>query len=133
MPELIEVEMYRLAAEQAVGRRVVAVDAGDAWYLKRGATAATLADALVGARIEGTSRRGKLLMLLFDNDVVLGLRFGMTGRIVVDGGAPIAELEYSSHRVDPRLGSVLAAPGRWRLGGHLGPSSARWGRAGTQI
>ena len=40
MPELPEVESYRALAERAaLGRRIAAVDAPDAWYLKRGLVA----------------------------------------------------------------------------------------------
>jgi formamidopyrimidine-DNA glycosylase len=48
----------------------------------------------------GTRRTGKLLLLDTDGPT-LGLRFGMTGRLVVDGVAPIERLEYSSARVEP--------------------------------
>lgn len=101
VPEGIEVEQYRRAADATVGRRVRRVVAPDAWFLKGGLTAEGLAAAVEGARVVGTRRRGKLL--LYDlrkgrRDVTVGLRFGMTGRIVVDGGGPIGELEYGSSR-----------------------------------
>jgi formamidopyrimidine-DNA glycosylase len=101
VPELLEVESYRVAAERAVGREVAAVDAPDAWYLKGGLGAAELTDVLVGARVVAARRHGKLLLVPLDVGPVLGLRFGMTGRLVVDGEAPIERLEYSSDRVDP--------------------------------
>jgi formamidopyrimidine-DNA glycosylase len=100
MPELIEVEAYRQAADRAVGRTITGVDAPDAWYLKAGTTAAALRHALSGAVVTGTRRIGKLLLLDTDRHTV-GLRFGMTGRLVVDGSAPIDKLEYSSARDDP--------------------------------
>ena len=54
MPELPEVEAYRRLGERALGRRVAEVVAPDAWYLKRGLTAAALAvvvaEDVVGAR-----------------------------------------------------------------------------------
>lgn len=56
---------------------------------------------LVGARIEATGRRGKLLVLPLSSGALLGLRFGMTGRLVVDGSAPIERLLYSGVRFDP--------------------------------
>ena len=102
VPELIEVEVYRRLAERTVGRTVAAVDAPDSWFLKGGLTPRAVTAAVEGATITGTARRGKLLVVHLDGDrPELGLRFGMTGRLVVDGEAPITELEYSSTRDEP--------------------------------
>jgi formamidopyrimidine-DNA glycosylase len=98
MPELLEVEQYRRLAEHAVGRRIVDVHAPDAWYLKGGLDAAAVRAALVGERIVAARRRGKLLLLDTDGGATVGLRFGMTGRLLVDGRAAIERLEYSSGR-----------------------------------
>jgi formamidopyrimidine-DNA glycosylase len=86
--------------------------------------------------VTGTRRTGKLLLIDSDGPT-LGLRFGMTGRLVVDGHAPISRLEYSSARDDPvwvrfalgfdglgdlrmvdprRLGGVQLDPGESHLG-----------------
>jgi formamidopyrimidine-DNA glycosylase len=100
VPELIEVESYRRTAEQVVGRTVEQVTAPDDWFIKRGASAGALAGALLGERVLAATRLGKLLMLPMSSGAVLGLRFGMTGRLVVDGALPIERLEYSSGRVD---------------------------------
>lgn len=136
MPELIEVEAYRRAAEVTVGRTIRRVVAPDGWYLKRGTTAAELQAALVGTTVRAARRTGKVLLLDTDGPT-LGLRFGMTGRLVVDGAAPIQRLEYSSaralqawvrfalgfgssgelHIVDPRrLGGVELDPDESRFG-----------------
>ncbi|HEX6236775.1 MAG TPA: DNA-formamidopyrimidine glycosylase family protein [Acidimicrobiales bacterium] len=101
MPELIEVETYRRHAEAAVGRTVACVEAPDAWFLK-GTTAGELEAVLPGRRIEAARRRGKLLVLDLDDGTRLGLRFGMTGRLLVAGSASIDRLEYSSGRNEPR-------------------------------
>lgn len=102
MPELIEVEVYRRLADRVVGRRITAVEADDNWYLKGGITSGQVAGAVQGATVGGTDRVGKLLMLeLGPERPVLGLRFGMTGRLVLDGHAPIEELLYTSRRDDP--------------------------------
>ncbi len=98
MPELIEIESYRRLADEVLGRQVAGVDAPDAWYLKGGLTATAITDALVGRSIVGDRRLGKLLMLDLDDDHTLGLRFGMTGRLVVDGLVSIERLEYSTAR-----------------------------------
>lgn len=103
MPELIEVEFYRRAAEVLCdsGSPIVEVIAPDPWYLKGGLDAATLRDAVVGLPLVGLRRRGKLLVCELDGGVTLGLRFGMTGRLIVDGEAPIDRLLYTSARDDP--------------------------------
>lgn len=141
MPELIEVEQYRRVAEEAVGRRVDGVDVLDPPYVRGGVDGPGLADAVEGSTIVAADRLGKVLLLETDRDHTLGLRFGMTGRLLVDGVSPIERLEYSpiGHRdewvrvrfrlggggdltiVDPRrLGSVVLDPD---LSG-LGPDAA---------
>ncbi len=139
MPELAEVESYRrLAEERALGRPIAAVVAPDAWYLKGGLTASVLAPQLVGRRLVGTERLGKLLMLpTSDDGPVVGLRFGMSGRLVVDGLAGVPDLVYSSSRVEPRWdrfalefadGGRLAMRDPRRLGGvTLDPGLTRMG------
>jgi formamidopyrimidine-DNA glycosylase len=97
---MIEVEYYRRVAERTVGRRIERVIANDDWFLKGGTTAPALRTALRGATITGTDRIGKLLLLETDGATV-GLRFGMTGRLLVDGHGPIEKLEYSSDRKNP--------------------------------
>lgn len=135
MPEILEIEMYRRGAEQLIGRRIDAVRAPDDWFLK-GVNAADAAAALTSAEIVGTERIGKLL-LVETTAVTLGLRFGMTGRLVIDGVPIIAKLEYSTPRLadewvrfgldldrgatldinDPRrLGGVTLDPDRSALG-----------------
>jgi len=144
VPEMLEIETYRRTADHVVGDRITRVGAPDAWYLKGGTTADELG-VLVGATVTGTRRIGKLLLL--DSDTVtLGLRFGMTGRLVLAGAAPIERLEYSSHRTDPawirftlafeRSGDLEIVDPR-RLGGvelepdtsHLGPDALALGPA----
>lgn len=128
MPEILEIEFFRRLAADAVGRRIAAVAAPDAWYLKGGLTEPVLADALVGASFTRTDRRGKLLMLPTDRGPVLGLRFGMTGRLLLDGHAIIERLEYGSARYEPAWervritfedGGALVMSDPRRLGGVL--------------
>jgi formamidopyrimidine-DNA glycosylase len=133
---MIEVEAYRRTAAQVVGRRIRTVRAPDVWFLKRGTTAAALRARLRGATITGTRRIGKLLVLETDGPNV-GLRFGMTGRILVDGAAPIERLEYGSHRYLPEWvrfalgfegGGTLELVDPRRLGGvELDPAEDRLG------
>jgi formamidopyrimidine-DNA glycosylase len=89
VPEGLEVELYRRAADALVARRIVDIEVDERL------TVEPLAARLVGACVLGTRRIGKLLLLDTDGPV-LGLHFGMTGRIVVDGQAPIDRLEYGS-------------------------------------
>ena len=113
--------------------------------LKRGLAEESATDALVGNRLAAARRRGKLLILDIeggDDDpgataTTLGLRFGMTGRLVVDGVAAIDRLEYGSDRRDPAWdrfgldfadGGELRMPDPRRLGGvELDPDEARLG------
>ena len=99
MPELLEIEMYRRGATPLIGRSIASVSAPDDWYLKH-TDAQTVAGALVGARIESLERHGKL-MLVETSTVTIGLRFGMTGILMIDQVPVISELEYSSKRLDP--------------------------------
>jgi formamidopyrimidine-DNA glycosylase len=101
MPEGLEIEQYRRLAERALDREIAAVDAPDAWFLKQGLTASELSAALVGTRLTAARRVGKLLLLDVDSGDVVGVRFGMTGRLLVDGAAGIERLEYASARDEP--------------------------------
>ena len=133
---MIEIEYYRRVAERTVGRVIERAHAPDAWYLKAGTTAAALGRALRGATVTDARRVGKLL-LLDTSAATVGLRCGMTGRLLVDGVGPIERLEYSSARqvptwirfalrfgdggalevVDPRrLGGVVLDPSTDHLG-----------------
>jgi formamidopyrimidine-DNA glycosylase len=127
VPELPEVEAYRrLAEERALGRVVARVVAPDAWYLKGGAVAADVAAAVEGRRVVGARRVGKLLLVDLSGDVVLGLRFGMTGRLFVDDADAVGELLYTSKADRPARdrcsvvftdGGVLRMQDPRRLGG----------------
>lgn len=101
MPELIEVELYRRALDATIGRQIVDVETPDPTYGRNGVTGDEIRAELVGTAIETTSRVGKLALAHLDSGRVLGLRFGMTGRLVVDDVAVIDALEYSSSRDDP--------------------------------
>ena len=138
MPELVEVERYRSLAEAtALGRLIAGVEATDAWYLKRGTEPAGVAAALVGETFVAARRRGKLLLLDLSGGGVLGLRFGMSGRLVVDGLAGVdrllygpvgEEARYDRFRVVFADGGVLAVRDPRRLGGvELNPDEGRLG------
>ncbi len=99
MPELIEVETYRRQAEAAVGRRIVAVPVVDEVGLRNREPDALRAE-VEGVTVGSARRIGKLLLLDTDGPVI-GLRFGMTGRLLVDGRAGIDRLEYGGQGDDP--------------------------------
>ncbi len=93
MPEILEIEAYRRLAEKVVGRVVSEVLAPDHWYVKGGITPEDLVENLKNRRFTKARRKGKLL-LLDSGGPTLGLRFGMTGRLFVDGKAGIDQLEW---------------------------------------
>ncbi|CAM8635098.1 Nei Formamidopyrimidine-DNA glycosylase [Acidimicrobiia bacterium] len=147
MPEMLEVEVYRRAAHAALGRRIVDVSAPDAWFLKGGINSAAVSDALIGREFVADRRRGKLLLLdTSDDGPTLGLRFGMTGILELDGVDAIDVLQYSTHRRNPEWerfvvhfegGGGLRLRDPRRLGGveldpdedRLGPDAATLGAA----
>ncbi|MCU1450051.1 MAG: Formamidopyrimidine-DNA glycosylase [Acidimicrobiales bacterium] len=138
MPELAEVEKYRRLAEEALARPIADVFAPDDWYLKGGLTAPAVKAALKGRSFTAARRIGKQLLLDTDDDgPVLGLHFGMAGRLLVDGRAAITDLWWASNeelekwdrfairfadggdlrmRDSRRLGGVTLDPPESRLG-----------------
>ncbi len=94
MPEGLEAAIFRDALEATVGRRI------DHVWVDEQVADPGIAEAAVGATIDGVRRTGKVVLVDTDGPTI-GLHFGMTGRIVVDGGAPIDRLEYSSGRDRP--------------------------------
>lgn len=138
MPELLEIEAYRnLFETRALGRSVQHVEAPDDWYLKEGLSERGLRDAVVGDRFTAARRHGKLLLADLEHGPTIGLRFGMTGRLIVDDRQALEHLEYGSDRAEPawdrvvvhfadggdlrvrdprRLGGVMIEPDTSRLG-----------------
>jgi formamidopyrimidine-DNA glycosylase len=151
VPELLEVEHYRRLAERALHRRVARVSAPDPWFLKGGLDAAGLAAAVEGRSFSAARRIGKLLLLDTGDGPTVGLRFGMTGRLIVDGTAGVDDLQHASLRDEPawdraafalddgglvvvrdprRLGGVVLDPDEEALGPDaLALTPARLGRA----
>ncbi|HEX3426476.1 MAG TPA: DNA-formamidopyrimidine glycosylase family protein [Acidimicrobiales bacterium] len=139
MPELAEVEAYRRLAEaRALNRQIAAVVAEDQWYLKGGLTAPAARAALEGRSLTHAGRQGKLLLLTTSDDgPMLGLRFGMSGRLLVDSVAGVDDLWYASNRDNERWdrfvlefvdGGRLAMRDPRRLGGvTLDPPLGRLG------
>jgi formamidopyrimidine-DNA glycosylase len=122
---MLEVERYRELAARVVGRSIARVRTPDRWILKHGATPVQLR-ALVGSTFQAARRRGKLLLLDTVDGPTLGLRFGMTGVLEVDGAEGVDQLQYASARREPRWvrfeitfgdGGRLALRDPRRLGG----------------
>ena len=137
MPEILEVELYRRLAEKALWRTIEKVWMVDARYGRGGTTPRRLQSALVGHVFTEARRRGKLLLLDTDDGPTLGIRFGMTGGLVVDSMEALDRLLYGpgvfgdqwvrahvtfadgGHLLlhDPRrFGSLELAPNEGRLG-----------------
>jgi formamidopyrimidine-DNA glycosylase len=94
MPEGLEAEIWRRALEALIGRTITSV-----WVDERVADPG-LAVVLPGTTIQRIDRHGKIVRI-HTADHVLGLHFGMTGRVIVDGTAPIESLEYASTQERP--------------------------------
>jgi len=101
VPELPEVESYRRLAEKALFRTIASVASPDAWFLKGATTARSLRRALVGHRFVAALRTGKLLLLELDDGPTLGIRFGMTGDLGVDGCFGVDQMLYAPRRHNP--------------------------------
>lgn len=112
MPELIEVEQYRRALDPLLGLRLMSVELLHQGFVRPRGTPPEVFDVLVGGRLDRTRRHGKLLLLDIGFElaravgsppaqITMGVRFGMTGMLFVDGVGPIDRLEYASGRADP--------------------------------
>lgn len=83
MPELIEVETYRRQADAVIGRTIAAAPVLDPLGLRHD-DPEVVRSVLEEVTVTRTGRIGKLLLLYTDGPEI-GLRFGMTGRLLVDG------------------------------------------------
>jgi formamidopyrimidine-DNA glycosylase len=147
VPELPEVEAYRRLAETALERPIASVTLRDPRFLRGPTSARALRTALVGSSFAAARRKGKLLVLDLTGTPSaaghrLGIRFGMTGSLLVDDHRAVDELVYSPRQAeakwirfsvafadggdllvhDPRL---LAAQLRHVLAGSSAPLKAR--------
>ena len=159
MPELPEVESARrLIADQALGRRIVAVDDADT-FVCRPHSPGELRDALTGRMLTAAHRRGKA-MWCETSELLggppgpgpdLGIHLGMSGRIVVtspdgeaaEGGDPPGrdaqprKAEWDRFTLEFADGGRLALFDKRRLGriqlnpdiGALGPDAGQVTRA----
>lgn len=86
---MLEVELTRRGVAHLVGRTIVAVERTDPLAVADGVDAEA-----PGSRIECFDRHGKLLLVRTDGPTI-GVHFGMTGRLLVNGDAVIDRLAYS--------------------------------------
>ena len=100
MPELPEVEAYRRLAETVVGPPVTCLEVVDPRFVRGTSEPRLLRAAFEGRPFTAARRHGKLLVLDTEGGAGprLGLRFGMTGRLLVNGKAGVDTLVYSSDR-----------------------------------
>jgi formamidopyrimidine-DNA glycosylase len=95
VPEVLEVESYRQLADRLVGATVTRGWA-DAYAAKKLVSPGQWARSVKGLTFVATARRGKLL-LIETQSVTLGMRFGMTGVLLVDSQSGIDGLFYGPH------------------------------------
>ncbi|MGI5863099.1 MAG: bifunctional DNA-formamidopyrimidine glycosylase/DNA-(apurinic or apyrimidinic site) lyase [Myxococcales bacterium] len=82
MPELPEVEFAANRLRQWMLGRLVVRAKAEPTRLLRGMPPGRFAQALSGRRLEGVERRGKYLLLFFDQNAGLLAHLGMTGKLV---------------------------------------------------
>ena len=100
MPELVEIELYRRAAEPFVGSVIEAVEVVDPRFVRPAGSADDFAARLTSCTVTGVERRGKVLVMHTSGPTV-GLRFGMTGVLVAGGHDTLDELVYGPSRHNP--------------------------------
>ena len=144
MPELPEVETVRsLIADQALNRRIVAVDDADA-FVCRPHTPGQLRDALVGRTLTSAWRRGKTMWCETSGvngspepGPELGIHLGMGGRIVVTAGdrttggggwGPQRREARPALEARPRPGRERDPALEARPGREAGPGKPEWNR-----
>ncbi len=109
----------------------------DGRYGRGGTTPRRLGSALAGRTFTAARRRGKLMLLDTSGGPTLGLRFGMTGGLVVDGSQALDRLRYGPGvfdekwvraRVDFGDGGALLVHDPRRFGSlELAPDESRLG------
>ncbi len=95
VPEVLEIESYRQLAERVVGA-TVSRGWSDALAAKKLTNPSAWARTVKGLTLTRAARRGKLLVLE-TSGVTLGMRFGMTGVLLLDSDAGLDGLFYGPH------------------------------------
>jgi formamidopyrimidine-DNA glycosylase len=94
VPEGLEAEIWRTGLTAMLGRRITRV-----WVDDRVAPPGFVHE-VTGSSVAAIRRVGKVVLIDTDGPTI-GLHFGMTGRVVIDGDAPIDQLEYASGQDRP--------------------------------
>ncbi|HTT86280.1 MAG TPA: DNA-formamidopyrimidine glycosylase family protein, partial [Acidimicrobiales bacterium] len=107
--------------ERALGRPIASVAVHDPRFVRGPVSSRGLARVLRGASFSSAERRGKLLVLALVGTPAatghrLGIRFGMTGRLLVDGRIGVERLVHAGDRHDPRWDRFVV---RFAEGGDL--------------
>src|SRR6266542_3203905 len=128
MPELPEVEHVVRALRRAViGRRVLDAEIRLPRLLV-GCSAGTFKRKLRGARVDAVGRRGKYILIEFDNQRVLLVHLRMTGKFLCIGpDQPLPPYPHIVFYLDDDRRLVFCDMrqfGRWRLS--LSPTNSAW-------
>lgn len=105
MPELIEAAYYESACQPLIGHRLDEIVVDPPEFLRPVGHSPEELEVLIGLVLARTFRIGKVVVLGFGPNVgsvaaELGIRFGMTGLLFVDGTGPIDHLVYGPQRDD---------------------------------
>jgi formamidopyrimidine-DNA glycosylase len=115
MPELPEAEtIVRDLDPRLRGARILAVAVHHPDVLAR--PASELGDALLGRTIAGVGRRGKNVVVAFEDEGRLMVNLGMTGRLVLSDSPRAAELRHVAVRLDLDDGRALLYDDTRRFG-----------------
>jgi formamidopyrimidine-DNA glycosylase len=115
MPELPEAETIARDLDPRLrGARILAVGVHHPDVLAR--PAPELGDALLGRTIAGVGRRGKNVVVAFEDEGRLMVNLGMTGRLVLSDSPRAAELRHVAVRLDLEDGRALLYDDTRRFG-----------------
>jgi formamidopyrimidine-DNA glycosylase len=117
VPELPEAEtIVRDLKRQLPGRRIAAVHVPRPDILAPPLTPRSLARALHGRHIRDVERRGKNVVLVFDDEVRLVINLGMTGRVVASAAPKAAGLQHVAARFELHDGGAILYDDARRFG-----------------
>ena len=117
MPELPEAEtIVRDLRQRVVGATLAGVEVPREDILAPGVTPKRLHSTLKGRRIEGISRRGKNVILLFNPGIRVVVNLGMSGRLVTSDAKRAFELRHIAARFELEDGRAVLYDDMRRFG-----------------
>jgi formamidopyrimidine-DNA glycosylase len=133
VPELPEAEtIVRGLAGELPGRRIVGVHVRHADVIAPlGPTA--FGRALRGGRVQAVGRRAKKVVLMLEEDRLLVVNLGMTGRLVLDSAPGAAQLRHVAVRLDLDDGRSLLYDDVRRFGRLELHDAASWARRSATL